>query len=54
MKDRVDKQWESHTLFAVFCYIRLKKNEGQGKYVTFSNMHKESGESLKMATSCVA
>ena len=34
-----------------FHYNRIKKGEGQGKYVTFSTMiHKEVGERLKMTT----
>ena len=32
-----------------FYYINIKKDEGQGKYVTFSTMmHEEAGESLEM------
>ena len=34
-----------------FYYIRIKKVEGQGKYLTFSTMiHKEAGESFEMTT----
>ena len=34
-----------------FYYSRIKKGEGQGKYITFSTMmYKEAGERLKMTT----
>ena len=34
-----------------FYDIRIKKGEGQGKYVTFSTMmHKEAGENLEMSS----
>ena len=37
--------------FKCFYYNRIKKGEGQGKYVTFSTMmHKEAGETLEMTT----
>ena len=36
---------------AGFCYIRIKKGEGQVKYVTFSTMmYTETGERLEMTT----
>ena len=42
------RRWSS--LSEVY-YNRIKKGEGQGKYVTFSTMiHKEAGERLEMTT----